>query len=216
MQGPPCAAHCTVNLNPQSLDSSASSHRFARLTSKRNFGNHLKTVSETMETTSQHASSSTSDTESRIGNLNLQSTLRITHPALLAAAQYNPSRLLASAPFVVLGEAPPNMGNTENLESSRDSGSSEEVGSTAEVESHSEAENAADQESSANLEPLTDMGILADMGCFVAAENDIERRWTYLIVPSQLSESMTHQQIFPTLLPKRISFTGQDGLRNKL
>jgi hypothetical protein len=149
-------------------------------------------VSEIMEATSQDTSSSSSDTESGIGNPNWQSTLRITHPALLAAAQYNPSRLFTSAPFVVLGEAPPNMGSTENLESSRDWASSEEVWSTAEMESRAGAENATDQESSASLEPLIDMGSLADIGGSVAAENDVEGKWTDLIVPPQSSEPMTN------------------------
>jgi hypothetical protein len=86
---------------------------------------------EDLETTNQETWSSSSETETGEVNPNWQSTLRITHPALLAATQNDPSRRLVSAPFIVLGAMPPNLGSTEDLESSRDLGSSEEVKSTA-------------------------------------------------------------------------------------
>jgi hypothetical protein len=123
---------------------------------------------EDVETTNQENWSFSFESEARYENPNWQSTLRIAHPGLLAAAQYNPSRLLASAPFAVLGEMPPNLGSTENLEGSRNLGSEEKAESTADVEIP------ADQDSHADLEPPVDMGSPADIGCSVASEYGVE------------------------------------------
>jgi hypothetical protein len=141
---------------------------------------------EDVETTSQYTSSSSSETEAGIENPNWnpRSTLRITHPALLAAAQYNPSRLVVSAPFVVLGEASPNMGSTEDLEGSKDSGRGESEG-RAEVESRVDVEHAVDQKSPANIELSADMGSPADARCSVPSEWGVVGKRTDIIVPPQ-------------------------------
>jgi hypothetical protein len=150
-------------------------------------------VSETMEdmeTASQNTSSSSFESEAGAEKPCWQSTLRITHPALLAAAQYNPSMLLASAPFAVLGEAPPNFGSTEDLENSDDSGSSEEVESMAESESLTDAKNAAGVNNAGDVkdtgsrgshvcfEPPVDMESSADVRGSATLGNGVGGKWT--------------------------------------